>query len=417
MPRNGSGVFTVFTPGNPVVTGTVISSTVHNNTMNDIATALTQSISSTGETPISANLPMSGFKHTGVGNATARTEYAAAGQAQDSSFMWGGTAGGTADALTITLTPAITAYAAGQRFTFISGAAGNATTTPTLNVNGVGAKTIVKRDNTALGVGDITVSTLIDVEYDGTNFRLVPPIVSNSIQRSARTSNTILGVADKSKLIDITSGSFTQTVTAAATLGDGWFCYYRNAGTGIVTIDPNGAETIGGLATLVLTIGMSILLQSDGVNLNYVNLSGVGNHSVTVTNGNGSGSTNTKIRRFTTTQTNVGTAITYADSATLGASFTINEPGIYEAFYEDESSLGQTYIGISVNTTQPTVDINSITATDRAGLASNATNITASLTRVLRLSTGDVVRPHWGSSAPNNTNAAFSAFSIKKVNI
>ena len=34
--------------------------------------------------------------------------------------------------------------------------------------------------------------------------------------------------------------------------------------------------------------------------------------------GNGSGSTNTKIRRFTTAVTNTGTAMTYADSATLG---------------------------------------------------------------------------------------------------
>jgi hypothetical protein len=50
MPRNGTGTFTLVT-GNPVVTGTTISSTTHNNTNNDIAAALTQSISSDGQTP------------------------------------------------------------------------------------------------------------------------------------------------------------------------------------------------------------------------------------------------------------------------------------------------------------------------------------------------------------------------------
>jgi hypothetical protein len=66
MPRNGSGTYSL-PSGNPVVTGTTISSTTHNNTMSDIATALTQSISSTGVTTPSANLPMGGFKLTGLG--------------------------------------------------------------------------------------------------------------------------------------------------------------------------------------------------------------------------------------------------------------------------------------------------------------------------------------------------------------
>lgn len=70
MPRNGSGTYSL-PSGNPVVTGTTISSTVHNNTMSDIATALTQSIASTGVTTPSANLPMGGFKFTGMGAGSA----------------------------------------------------------------------------------------------------------------------------------------------------------------------------------------------------------------------------------------------------------------------------------------------------------------------------------------------------------
>lgn len=69
MARNGSGTYSL-PAGNPVVTGTAISSTVQNNTMSDIATALTQSLSQDGQTPVTANLPMGGFKLTGLAAGT-----------------------------------------------------------------------------------------------------------------------------------------------------------------------------------------------------------------------------------------------------------------------------------------------------------------------------------------------------------
>lgn len=88
---------------------------------------------------------------------------------------WGGTAGGTADALTITVTPAISAYAAGQTFKFI-GAASNATTAPTINVDGLGAKTIKVRSaaggKSAIAIGSIAAGMEIGVVYDGTDFIL-----------------------------------------------------------------------------------------------------------------------------------------------------------------------------------------------------------------------------------------------------
>jgi hypothetical protein len=65
MPRNGSGTYSL-PAGNPVVTGTTISSTVQNNTTSDIATALTNSLAKDGQTTPTANLPMGGFKLTGL---------------------------------------------------------------------------------------------------------------------------------------------------------------------------------------------------------------------------------------------------------------------------------------------------------------------------------------------------------------
>jgi len=70
MSYNGSGVFNLYTPGNPVVTGTTISSTWANNTLTDIATGLSTAITKNGQTTITANLPMAGFIFTGLGAGT-----------------------------------------------------------------------------------------------------------------------------------------------------------------------------------------------------------------------------------------------------------------------------------------------------------------------------------------------------------
>ena len=57
MSRNGSGTYTL-PAGNPVVTGTTISSSWANNTMNDLAAALTDSVAADGQTPMTGNLDL-----------------------------------------------------------------------------------------------------------------------------------------------------------------------------------------------------------------------------------------------------------------------------------------------------------------------------------------------------------------------
>lgn len=56
MPYNGSGTFSLYTPGNPVVTGTTISSTWWNNTGPDIATGLSTAITKDGQTTATAGI-------------------------------------------------------------------------------------------------------------------------------------------------------------------------------------------------------------------------------------------------------------------------------------------------------------------------------------------------------------------------
>jgi len=69
MARNGSGTYSL-PAGNPVVTGTTISSTWANNTLTDIATALTASVANDGQTPILANQDFGGFSITNLSSVT-----------------------------------------------------------------------------------------------------------------------------------------------------------------------------------------------------------------------------------------------------------------------------------------------------------------------------------------------------------
>ena len=236
MARNGSGTMTL-AAGNPVVTSTSISSTVQNNTMTDIANEITNSLPRDGQAPPTANLPMGNFRHTGVADATQRTNYASFGQVQDNIPIWGGTAGGTADALTIGPAIAVTAYATGQRFDFIAASA-NATTTPTIVVSALTAKTIKDRFGNALAIGDIQPG-LYSVVYDGTNFRL-------NIEATNSFEYKLSGAQTSGNIIIFDGAEYTQQ-------GSGY-----NSTTGVYTCPVAGLYRFNYFAEVDNSIGSTL---------------------------------------------------------------------------------------------------------------------------------------------------------------
>lgn len=170
MPFNGSGLFTPDGANFPAVSGTKILASKFNNIINEVSTGLSTCVTKDGQTTITANLPMSGFRHTGVGNGTARTDYASVAQVQDGAPTWLGSVSGTST-ITATATPSPGAYAAGQMFRFLP--VGLNTGACTLNINSLGAKNIHSVSGTALRGGELMSGAVVSVVYDGTQFLLL----------------------------------------------------------------------------------------------------------------------------------------------------------------------------------------------------------------------------------------------------
>jgi hypothetical protein len=186
---------------------------------------------------------------------------------------------------------------------------------------------------------------------------------------------------------------------------------------------PSGASNVEVLSGTTLSVGT----PSDGtVTLAKLNASiqipqsylVKPTHSrVCVVGGSGQGSTNTAIRRFTTVKENTGTAITLAQSSTLGDTFTINENGHYSIHYKETSTTdGGAGFGISINSNQLTTTIGSITDANFV----SATNVPttsrpATLSTTIKCVVGDVIRAHGEGSNSNGTTKTQVSFEITKV--
>ena len=78
--------------------------------------------------------------------------------------------------------------------------------------------------------------------------------------------------ADRSNTYVWTGGAGTITMTLASTLGDNWFMFLRNSGTGALTVACSGGNTINGSSTIVLQPGDSCIIVCSGTTFYTVGL-------------------------------------------------------------------------------------------------------------------------------------------------
>lgn len=193
--------------------------------------------------------------------ATASTASdAAVAAAASTTFFWGGTSGGAADAQTLTPSPAITSYSTGYRFAFKAGFTN--TGACTINVSGLGAKSLVSQGGAALIAGQIITGNVYMIAYDGTNFYVDEIITSaNAISGASLYSlpnipagagvipsaNLPAAAVTKFKMISTTKD--ISTTGAVATTGAGF------TPKGLIVFGAINGGTVGvwGMTTSVAT--------------------------------------------------------------------------------------------------------------------------------------------------------------------
>lgn len=246
MAFNGSGVFVrLYNWVNDKNAAIKIRADRMDAEMDGFATGLSGCVTRDGQSPATANLPMGGFKHTNAAVATARSDYATYGQLQDSAGQYVATVGGTATAITLTPSPAITAYATGQAFKFKTGSA--ATGATTVAISGLTAKTVVNQDGGAIVSGQWASGELITITYDGTNFiaqnrNFVSPVVVGDI-----TVGNVKASGSAGVVIQNSAGTTVATIGSAASVNSsfaGPVTITNSSGTGLTITNTGTSDCI-----------------------------------------------------------------------------------------------------------------------------------------------------------------------------
>ena len=218
MSRNGSGTYTL-PAGNPVVTGTTISSTWANNTMTDLATALTGSLASDGQTTATGNLKMGNNRITGLADGIASTDAASVSQVSAAGAAYLLKASNLSDVANATTARGnLTAAKSGVNsdITSLTGL----TTPLTVAQGGTGAATLTA-NNVLLGNGTsapqvVAPSTTGNVlTSNGTTWVSSAPSSGKVLQIQSTTLNTPFSTASTS-FTDLTGLSATITPSSAS---------------------------------------------------------------------------------------------------------------------------------------------------------------------------------------------------------
>lgn len=170
------------------------------------ATGLSTCLLKDGTQTVTANLPLSGFKFTGMGVGSAATDSANIQNVQSGGTVIASSVSGT-NTITFNVTPAITAYAVGQEFRYIATATN--TGAITYNINGVGAINGLKKTSAGLAActGNETIIGLeYSIFYDGTQFQITATPGASGGVTSITGDGTIFNNSSS-------TGSVTLTLT------------------------------------------------------------------------------------------------------------------------------------------------------------------------------------------------------------
>ena len=236
-------------------------------------------------------------------------------------------------------------------------------------------------DATASGP-DSAVLTLATVNGDVGSFGSATQVAAFTVNDKGlitAASNIAIQITE-SQVTNLTTDLSNKVTNPMTTTGD--TMYASNTATP-ATVARLGIGSTGQVLTVVAGIPAWATIPAGG------------NPSrVWVFGGNGFGSVSTNIRRFSTTQVNTGSDITYADSSTLGGTFTINTTGVYTMTYGEASTIGAYSFGVTNNANSTDVTTNVVSLTKPTVLTLQSNSVASdpmSLCVAHYLTAGDVI--------------------------
>lgn len=255
-----------------------IRALAHDTHDQDVVNGLNNRLMRDGGNLPTADIPFNSNTLTSIRAAASRGEPARIDEVQDSAAIWGGTAGGTADALTISVTPSLTGgYSAGHTFLFV--AASNNTGAATLNVDSQGDASIKKGGTTDVEAGDIRANHLIIVTHDGSNFQLVNQFPLNATRTAAglveEATEAEFRAATNEKFLDAghlsSAAALAGELSDAATISVDWTAFINDS----VTISDdrtlgNPSNVIAGQTRTIVIAGNSGTERELSFDTNYV---------------------------------------------------------------------------------------------------------------------------------------------------
>lgn len=126
-------------------------------------------------------------------------------------------------------------------------------------------------NTTAAGVWAViafgaSVGTLDASQLAGLGLKAIATTLNTDHPVSLASTSFTIQTSDRARMYTFTGGAATVSLLTAGTYGGGFFFMVGNNGSGAVTIDPAGTDTIDGAATLAINPGESAIILTNGSN-------------------------------------------------------------------------------------------------------------------------------------------------------
>jgi hypothetical protein len=228
------------------------------------------------------------------------------------------------------------------------------------------------------------------------------------------SSNFTAGTSNRASTFVWTGGGGTLTLPAAAAAGSGWFINLRNSGSGALSVDPNGSETINGSSALSLQPEDSAVVISNGAEWYTV---GLGQEAVFAFD-----YTSIDLTGQSSPYTLSGAElnrIAYKFVGTLTADMEIVVPSTVQQYWVDNGTTGSFTFGLRTPSQVSPVDV---AQAGRAILYSDGSNVvdadTANLTVPISIADGGTGATTAGAALANlgGTTDGIAIFTAASTN-